>query len=301
MASLKALKTRIASTENIAKITKSMKMVSASKLRGDETRMYAARPFFQAVTNAIFPQEYPPPPVEEGEDKVPHLQDDIDAKKYAICTISSDRGLCGGVNTYNAKTTGKVTEAGKEFEIVLAGEKARSAIERQVDKSQIQTSMDEIYTYKPNFTQSSAVASRFLARPFDKGFIAFNRYRSAIAYDTCLYHVPSFRPDDVSGSTPASADAADIVPENFKGYELEPEMKSEALQNLYEFGVASAIYGATLENCAAEQSARMTAMDNATNNANELIDTLSLKYNRARQASITTELTEIISGASAVE
>ena len=83
-----------------------MKMVSASKLRGDETRMYSARPFFQAITNAIFPQNYPPPPTEEGADKVPHLEDEIDGDKYAICTISSDRGLCGGVNTYNAKTTG---------------------------------------------------------------------------------------------------------------------------------------------------------------------------------------------------
>lgn len=195
----------------------------------------------------------------------------------------------------------KVKDAGKEFSITLAGEKARSAVERQVDKSTIDTSMDEIYTYKPNFTQSSAVASRFLSQSFDKGFVAFNRYRSAIAYDTCLYHVPSFRPADISGSVAASSDDASTVPENFQGYEFEPEMKSEALQNLYEFGIASVIYGATLENCAAEQSARMTAMDNATNNANELIDTLSLKYNRARQASITTELTEIISGAAAVE
>jgi F-type H+-transporting ATPase subunit gamma len=126
--------------------------------------------------------------------------------------------------------------------------------------------------------------------------LVYNEYKSKIAFTTTRFKIPN-----MIKQVADSKEGDDIMPAALKEYDIEPEFKQEALKSLYEYGLASTLLAASLENATSEQSSRMSAMENATKNAGEMIDKLSLKYNRARQASITTELIEIISGAAALE
>lgn len=293
MASEQEMRKKIESTKNLEKITKSMKMVAASRMRQDEQRMQAAAPFTRML-NKIFtaPEGFEAPegaaaPATEGE------------KKELIIVNASDRGLCGGINSYVAKATRarleKLKKEGTSARLVCVGEKGRSQMNRS-HGGNIDISFDEHCKSGITFATCLSMADRIVEKDFTDLTLIHNSFRSMIAYDQNEVHMDNMAAHSKAKRT-GSAEVEDMCPPHLQPYEFEPEDKAEALQNLFEFGVAGSLYGAIVDGNAAEQSARMQAMDNASKNASEMIDKYTLAYNRVRQAKITTELIEIISGA----
>jgi len=278
MATEKQIFKRIQATKNIRKITASMKMVSAAKLKGDEGRLAAAKPF-NAWTSLITP------PAVALEDL--NLKDKFPQKNLVIA-LTSDRGLCGGVNNYVGRYTRRVLAAikaeGKEVKLVTVGEKGRSSLRRNYAEDII-ASYSELEA-PITYNTVAKMAADIMTEDVDQIHIIFNEYKSAIAYTTSLKTI-----------TPFSKLSAEVLPE----YEFEPEEKEQVLRSLGEHAFASNLYYCVIEAATSEQSSRMQAMENASKNAGELIESLTLQYNRVRQARITTELIEIISGASALE
>jgi len=291
MASEKQLRMQIASTTNIAKITSSMKMVAAAKMRGDEARLTAGRAF-----GSIFTRLYQAPEgFEPAEDRTaPEVP-----QKTLLIANSSDRGLCGGINSGVAKAvrlkSNDLTNEGEEVSISLVGDKARGQLARTHAQS-FEHAFDEHNKQPVTFATVLALADDLSQTDASNVTIVHNHYISAIAYEPVEKSLPNTNAYrlDAEGTTP------DLTPEHLEGYEFEPEDKAEALQSLFEFGLAGSLHNAIIDGNAAEQSSRMAAMDNASNNANDMIERFTLQYNRARQARITTELTEIVSGAEAL-
>jgi F-type H+-transporting ATPase subunit gamma len=299
MANIKALALRITSTQGIEKITKSMKMVAAAKLRGDEERFKNGRTFAESALRACFPQQE-----RELNDLDVQLLPDKESAKQALLLISSDRGLCGGVNSSVCKTAklgiADLEAAGKEVTgISIVGDKARAQMNRLYG-DQLEYTMTECWQNPINFSQASAYADRVLSggKSFDSLNIIYNTFVSAIQYDTTIITLPNLA-KEVDEATAADPDA-ETRPAYLKDYELEPESEAEAMQNMMEFGTAAAVFGTCIQNATSEQSSRMSAMDNASSNAADMVESLQLQYNRARQMAITTELCEIIAGASAL-
>lgn len=280
MATEKQILMRIGATSNIAKITKSMKMVSAAKMRGAENRLTGGRPFVAWLDNTSGKYR-----VIERDGLVP--KEELEGQKNVFVVITSDRGLCGGINSGIAKNVRKqFAEASKEdSQLFVLGDKGRAQLRRDFSDI-IRGSATEAYVNTPTFTVASAIAEAVVGSGAEneKIHVIFNKFVSAIAYQ------PSIRSLAVSAES-----------EDFDQYELEPEEKKELLADLKEYEVASAIFHAIIENTTSEESSRMSAMENATNNAQDLISSLTLKYNKARQARITTELIEIISGAASLD
>lgn len=277
MATEAQLKARINGTTNIAKITKSMKMVSAAKLRGDQQRLAAAKPFVSLADNVTGPAaELEDLSVEEFPDN------------NLLVVMSTDKGLCGGVNTILSRNTrnliANLDKAGKSYKIFVLGDKGRSQLRRQFGDHFVGTATERVMPY--SFELASSIASDLESGEYDAVHLMYNEFKSAIAYTPS---VKSIKP------------LLDPTDEFLYPYEIEPENDPETLQNFYEYTLASQVYYGMMENATSEQSSRMSAMENATKNAGEMIDKFTLQYNRARQARITTELIEIISGASALE
>ena len=269
---------RIASTKNIRKITSSMKMVSAAKLKGDQNRLAAAKQF--AAWTAVLDE--PATPLEELEGTAGLADHSV------VVAISSDKGLCGGVHSAVARglrtINARLKDENKTMSVIAVGEKGRSQLRRMVPDALTMAVVDIPPPY--NFNYASMVAETALETdPETAGAIhvVYNEFKSAIAYVPTLKTLKpfTFEGDDV---TLTDYDAEDTV-----------------LKALYEYYVATEVFYGMMEGATSEQSSRMSAMENATKNAGELIDKLVLVYNRARQARITTELIEIISGASALE
>lgn len=277
MATEKQLKTRILGTQNIAKITKSMKMVSAAKLRGDQARLNAVRPFAEWTG-------YSDPAKSDLED----LDVSEFPQKNLIVVMATDKGLCGGVNTIMCRmlrgTFAKLDQSGKDYEVVVLGEKGKAQLRRLLGDKIVFAATDRSMPY--SFDLAASLAQETLQSEFDSVHLVYNTFVSAIAYTPTIV------------SLTANYDTALGAESKFA---LEPQESSEMLLNLFEYSLASRMYACMLENATSEQSSRMSAMENASNNASEMIDSLTLQYNRARQARITTELIEIISGASALE
>lgn len=293
MASEKQMRDRIAATSNIAKITKSMKMVAASRMRQDEARMKAGKPFGQMFARTMMapegfeaPEGAPAAVVKEG------------GNTHLIVVNSSDRGLCGGINSgvakFARKLDARLTAEGKNTVVACVGDKGRSQMARTHQDKFLYT-VDE-HQKATTFATSATIAERIVGLDFDDATIVHNTFVSMIAYEQLEVSCPNLTPGDASeGPLP------DLCPPHLLTYEFEPEDKGEALQNLGEFAFAGSLYGAIIDGNAAEQSARMQAMENASKNAEEMIEKFTLAYNRLRQSRITTELIEIISGASALE
>mmetsp|Transcript_10769 Transcript_10769/g.27424 ORF Transcript_10769/g.27424 Transcript_10769/m.27424 type:complete len:297 (-) Transcript_10769:299-1189(-) len=276
----KEIAMRISATKNIKKITSSMKMVSASKLRGDQNRLEISK-IFCGWTSAL---EAPSTAFEDLG-----TLESLPEKKNVVVAITSDKGLCGGVNSAIARGLRTLVRKfdSADLSVVCVGEKGRSQMRRMIGKK-----LDTCYTELSlpfSFGLASAVASRvFDFEDIGAIHVAYNKFKSAIAYVPTLTTLSPFE------------DAGDN--ETLQTYEFDPpESKDAVLANLYEYYVASQIYYGMMEGATSEQSSRMQAMENASKNAGELIDKLTLLYNRARQARITTELIEIISGASALD
>lgn len=202
--------------------------------------------------------------------------------------MTTDKGLCGGVNSILSRMTrqllNKIDAQGKSFELLVLGEKGRAQLRRHFGSKFLAAATDRAAPY--NFDLACALTQEALAGEFDAVHLVYNEFVSAIAY------TPS-----IKSITPLLEPASPSLYQ----FEVEPENDPETLQNFYEYTLATQVFHSLLENATSEQSSRMNAMENASKNAGEMIDKLTLDYNRARQARITTELIEIISGAAALK
>eukprot|EP00516_Mucochytrium_quahogii_P000026 CAMPEP_0203745402 /NCGR_PEP_ID=MMETSP0098-20131031/1150_1 /ASSEMBLY_ACC=CAM_ASM_000208 /TAXON_ID=96639 /ORGANISM=" , Strain NY0313808BC1" /LENGTH=297 /DNA_ID=CAMNT_0050633171 /DNA_START=274 /DNA_END=1167 /DNA_ORIENTATION=+ len=287
---LKDILNRINSTNNIQKITKSMKMVSAAKLRGDTMRLENGRAFgnsFNKVFEATATDEDTP----------------LDAPKNPMyVVISSDRGLCGGVNSFVSKATKAAIDedvaAGLNPKVMVIGDKGHAQILR-THGPHLVGQINECWKTPINFSKCALMVDRILqagGKDADCVKIVYNKYVSAIRYDTEMKSCANY-PVIVSQQDEEHND----LPFPLNKYEGELESTEESLENLFEHGLTVQLFGCMLESATSEQSARMSAMDGASKNAAEMVEKLTIKYNRARQAKITTELIEIISGAESLK
>ncbi|XP_023808217.1 ATP synthase subunit gamma, mitochondrial isoform X2 [Oryzias latipes] len=274
MATLKDITLRLKSIKNIQKITKSMKMVAAAKYARAERQLKPARVYGTGAL-ALY---------EKADIKAPEEK----TSKHLLVGVTSDRGLCGAIHSGVAKVIkseiANLTSAGKEVMVVNVGDKLRGLLHRTHGKHII-LNCKEVGRIPPSFNDASIVATELLnsGYEFDQGSVIFNRFRSVISYRTD--QKPLFSTDIVANS------------ESMGIYD---DIDADVLRNYQEFALVNVIYLAMKESSTSEQSARMTAMDNASKNASEIIDKLTLTFNRTRQAVITKELIEIISGAAAL-
>ena len=289
MATVKQLRNRIASIKGTQRITSAMKMVAAAKLRRAQQRTETNRPYSESLYGVACALAQATG-TESGPELLVGRTPD---RTRLILMISSDRGLCGGFNSALGK---KVTEQvdtlkaeGKEAKIMTVGRKG-SALMRSLYGDQLIASYDNLSHPAPSLdgaqTVRDDITQRFLAGEFDSVTLVYSAFESALTQTpTPKSLIPlSVDNDDNSGEL---------------SYDFEPEPEA-VLEYLLPLNLSTQIYLGMLESFASEQGARMTAMDNATRNAKDLIESLSITYNRTRQAQITKELIEIISGAEAV-
>jgi F-type H+-transporting ATPase subunit gamma len=282
---MQAVKIRMKSVSNIAKITKAMQMVAASKLRGADSRLSAGRPFTKALQDLFGSLAKS----EENPDGV-----ELNSTSECVMPITSDKGLCGGVNTQIVKLARltvipELKAAGKDVSIVCVGDKGRSVLSRN-NSDDLASVVTQVFANNPpNFAVAACIAEQALETGADSTTVVYNVFKSAISQEPTILPVPSYK---------LITEGSEEDP--FQKYETEDE-RSETFESFAEFNLAVSIYGAMLENNTSEIASRMAAMDNATRNANDMFSALELKYNKARQASITTELIEIISGAESLK
>jgi len=288
MPSLKDLKNRIGSVKNTRKITKAMQMVAAAKLRRAQDAAEGARPYAERMNAVIAGLASSV----AGSSTAPRLlagtgKDQV----HLLVVMTAERGLCGGFNSTIARLAraraNELLAAGKTVKILTVGKKGREALKRDLaDKFVGHVDLSEVRKIGYDNAQAIArdVLARFEAGEFDVATLFFNRFQSVISQiPTALQVIPA----------KVEAAAAPAL------YDYEPG-EEEILADLLPRGVATQVFAALLENGASEQGARMSAMDNATRNAGDMINKLTIQYNRSRQAAITKELIEIISGAEAL-
>ena len=296
MPSLKSLRIRINSVRQTRKITSAMKVVAAAKLRRAQEQAEAARPYaerMEAVLRALAASM-------AGRPGAPAMligtgKDDV----HLVVVMTADRGLCGSFNSSIVRDARRLisglVEQGKTVKILCVGRRGRDQLSREYGQIILDTIQD---WSRPRVTFATAerigrrIAEMFAAGEFDACTIIYNRFKSVIAQIVTRQQIIPFRAAETAAAETGPAGASAI-------YEYEPE-EEEILKELLPRNLAVQIYTALLENNASEQAARMTAMDNATRNAGDMINKLTLNYNRTRQAAITKELIEIISGAEAV-
>ena len=296
MPSLKNLRLRIRSVQSTQKITAAMKIVAASRLRRAQQQVEAARPYAQRMERVLGSlaarmagvSNAPPLLVGTGKDET-HL----------IVVATSDRGLAGGFNASILREARRrireFESGGKRIMLLTIGRKGRDGLRRDYGRL-IHDSLTDIGRRRVSFDEAQDIARRILVLfedgAFDACTIVFNRFRSTITQIVSAQQLIPF-PVQTDG------EAVAVSPATAGVHEFEPS-EEEILSELLPQNLAVQIYTALLENAASEQGARMTAMDNATRNAGEMIAALTLNYNRTRQAAITKELIEIISGAEAL-
>jgi len=292
MASLKDMRVRLASTKATQKITKAMQMVAASKLRRAQVAAEAARPFAERMDRVLGNIAAGV----AGSDSAPRLLAGTgNDQVHLLVVCTAERGLCGAFNSSIARLArehiNKLLNQGKEVKILCVGRKGADQLRRVYGKYIVE--VVELRGIKQiGFAQAQMVADKIIARfannEFDICTIFFSRFRSVIAQvPTALQVIPPVFEPVAKDAGPSAA------------YEYEPE-EGEILGDLLPRNLSIQVFRALLENAASEQGARMSAMDNATRNAGEMIRKQTLTYNRTRQAMITKELIEIISGAEAL-
>jgi F-type H+-transporting ATPase subunit gamma len=289
MASLDDLKKRIKSVKSTQKITKAMKMVAAAKLRKAQESAEKGRPYSQKMQNIILnltksisdPQNAPKLLIGTGQDKT-----------YLCVVLTADRGLCGGFNSNICKLAKnnfkKILGEGKELKIITVGIKGLDQIKREYGKYVIKK-----FSFKDKkkitFNEAEIIGNEiiklFNEKQFDKCMLFYNNFKNVMT------QIPQ-----AQQIIPAKQNTVKEDSGNSLSYEFEPE-EDEILEDLLPKNISTQVFKAFLENAASEQGSRMTAMDSATRNAGDLVDKLTITYNRSRQASITKELIEIISGA----
>jgi len=266
-ATLKEIQLRLKSVNNIAKITKSMKMIASTKLTRAQKAMEMARAFGKTQT-ALFTHA--------------DTKSDDDAQTIVI-TVSSDRGLCGGIHSSVSKASRTILEDKSGTGVVVLGDKAKSQLAR-THKDNIKLSFNQIGKNIPTYAEACAVGDTILKEKieFDQAIIVYNYFKSIITY--------------YAETIPVYSNTVFTKSGNFASYEIEDDV----LENLQEFAFANAVYWGLVESHAAEMASKRSAMENATKNAGEMMEKLTLTYNRGRQAAITNELVDIITGASAL-
>ncbi|KAI6652554.1 ATP synthase subunit gamma, mitochondrial-like [Oopsacas minuta] len=274
MATLKLISMRLKSVKSIQKITKSMKMVSAAKFARAERELAPAR-IFGVGARSLY----------EVTDLA---SEEREKKKFLAILVSSDRGLCGGIHSNVAKSIRADLNGELEnydTKLVIIGDKVKSMMQGK-HGSKIVLSVNDYGKKVPLFEDASRLAEEVIASgvEYDIGAVYYNNFKSVISYNTSK--IPIFPVDALESS------------EKLSVYD---DIDNDVLQCYHEFSLASLIFYTMKEGACSEQSSRMTAMEAATKNAGEMIDRLTLRYNRTRQAVITKELIEIISGAAAIK
>ena len=293
MASLKELRNRISSVTSTQKITRAMQMVAASKLRKAQENAEVARPYSDKLSDILknLSKSF------SGQDNAPELLvGNGNDQKYLFIIATSERGLCGGFNASIVKMAKEIIlqlkSEGKEVKLIIIGKKGRELLYREFNDDIL-----EIYDFSEvkdiGFTEAEKISIKVLElfeeKTFDICELYFSRFESVLSQIPISQKlIPFDIEDDESGD-----EEINIC------YEYEPD-EEDILKELLPKNLSVQILGALLENVASEFGARLTAMDNATRNASEMIDDLTITYNRSRQASITSELIEIISGAEAL-
>ena len=296
MPSLKDIKTQINSVGSTKKITSAMKMVAASKLRRSQEKAEAARPYSSRLEEMLSSLASS---AASGEGIIKLLTGTGNDQNYIVVPVSADRGLCGGFNSSINRETFKLVKSlegnGKKIQLMPVGKKSRDFFNR-VMKDQIIESFVDLNVsstgYESALNISNKLQELYFEGKFDKCILVFNKFKSAISQEVTQQQLI---PLDVSNSE------KEEEKENSSNaiYDYEPDEET-ILKDLLPKNVSIQIFKVLLESDAGEQGARMAAMDNATRNAGEMIDSLTLKYNRTRQAFITKELIEIISGAESI-
>ena len=289
MPSLDDLKKRIKSVKSTQKITKAMKMVAAAKLRKAQENAEKGRPYSQKMQNIILnltksindPENAPKLLVGTGNDKT-----------YLCVILTADRGLCGGFNSNICKLAKaefkKILGNGKDLKIITVGTKGLDQIKRDYGKyiiNKFSFKNKKKITFHEAEIIGNEIINLFKNNEFDKCILFFNNFKNVIT------QIPQ-----AQQIIPVENNQSEDEPKNMQTYDFEPE-EDEILDELLPKNISTQVFKAFLENAASEQGSRMTAMDNATRNAGDLVDKLTINYNRSRQASITKELIEIISGA----
>ncbi len=289
MPSLKDLKNRIASVKSTQKITKAMQMVAAAKLRRAQDAAQDARPYAErmgAVINGLALSV-------QGSDSAPKLLSGTGSDKvHLLVVMTAERGLCGGFNSSIVKRArseaNQLLAHGKTVKILTVGRKGRDQLRRDLGDhliGHVDLSDVKRVAYSNARDIADDLMARFEAEEFDVATLFYARFKSVISQiPTAQQVIPAPVDEEAEASTL---------------YDYEPS-EEDILADLLPRGVATQVFAALLENAASEQGARMSAMDSATRNAGDMIDRLTIEYNRSRQAAITKELIEIISGAEAL-
>ncbi len=288
MASLDDLKKRISSVKSTQKITKAMKMVAAAKLRRAQESAEKGRPYSEKMNNIILNLSNGISDIENA----PKLLSGTGEDKVHLCVVmTSDRGLCGGFNTNIIKKAKiffqKILGDGKTLKIITVGSKGYDQLKRVYGDNiieRISFKDSKNVNYFDADKVGKIVIEKFEKKEFDVCTIFYNQFKNVI---TQIPQEQQIIPLNTSEKAENSSE---------DNYEFEPE-EDEILSNLLPKNISTQIFKAMLENSASEQGSRMSAMDNATRNAGEMVDKLTIEYNRSRQAAITKELIEIISGA----
>ena len=290
MASLKELKGRINSVKSTQKITKAKQMDAAAKVRKAQAAAEAGRPYAERL-NAVMASIAGKV---AGSDGAPKLLGGTGSdQRHLLVVVNTDKGLCGGLNSNLVKAAkvkaAELVAAGKDVRFYLVGKKGRAPIKREYP-DRIAQQFDTADVRNPGYAEAEAIAAELIemfdAGKFDVAHLVYPVFKSALAQDPVVQQLIP---------VPATAQAETSV----AAVEYEPD-EEEILAELLPRYVKTQLFGALLEREASEQGASMTAMDNATRNAGELINKLTIQYNRSRQAAITTELIEIIAGAEAL-
>ena len=288
MASLDDLKKRISSVKSTQKITKAMKMVAASKLRRAQESAEKGRPYSDKMNKIILNLSNG---ISDKENSPKLLAGSGDDKVHLCIVMTSDRGLCGGFNTNIIKKAKsyfqKIQNEGKILKIITVGSKGYDQLKRTykdniIEKISFKESKNANYFDADKV--GKVIINKFEKKEFDICTIFYNQFKNVITQIPQEQQIIPLKASEIEGNS--SEDS----------YEFEPE-EDEILSNLLPKNISTQIFKAMLENSASEQGSRMSAMDNATRNAGEMVDKLTIQYNRSRQAAITKELIEIISGA----
>ena len=295
MASLKDLRNRIASVKATQKITKAMQMVAAAKLRKAQTAAEASRPYSERMAKVMANISS----VMEGRDGAPPLMVGTGSDNtHLLVVATAERGLCGGFNSSIARLARdharELIGAGKEVKILCVGKKGFDAMKMEFSSIMLEPiTFREVkqMSFNEATTVSSMVLGMFDGGDFDVCTLFYSEFQSVIS------QIPTAQ--QLIPASVGSSDDAESADDDNVSYEYEPD-EEEILKDLLPRNISIQIFRALLENAASEQGARMSAMDNATRNAGEMIDKLTLSFNRQRQAQITKELIEIISGAEAL-
>ena len=297
MPSLKDIKTQINSVGSTRKITSAMKMVAASKLRRSQEKAEAARPYSSRLEEMLASLASS---TSSGEGIIKLLTGTGNDQNYIVVPVSADRGLCGGFNSSINRETFKLVKSlegdGKNVQLMPVGKKSRDFFNR-VMKDKILDSFADLNVsvngYDAALQVSNKLQELYFDGKFDKCIIVFNKFKSAISQEVTQQQLIPLDVSDSSKEENVDDSAAKAI------YDYEPDEET-ILKDLLPKNVSIQIFKVLLESDAGEHGARMAAMDNATRNAGEMIDSLTLKYNRTRQAFITKELIEIISGAESI-